>query len=225
VIAVEGRPENAAIGQTKHPYPTLRWIIGDVRDLPSLVTGPFDVVLCLGILYHLGARACFQFLEQIAALSPGVTVIDTHVSVRDSDVVTYQGLPYHGWFYTEYADASTRAVQARQSWASLENVRSFWPTRPSLVNAMRAAGFTSVYECHLPAINDMPADRSTFIAFRHPLITLVAQGASDPAIYGERLVETLPTPAVSAPPIALSLAQRVRRMFRRLNPASSRITP
>jgi hypothetical protein len=50
-------------------------------------------------------------------------------------------------------------------WASLDNDTSFWPTRPSLLNALQRGGFTSVLECRIPALA-LPRDRLIFAALR-----------------------------------------------------------
>ena len=52
----------------------------DVRNLSKNKYGEFDVVLCLGILYHLDVPDVFAFLEQIADVCRDIAVIDTRVA-------------------------------------------------------------------------------------------------------------------------------------------------
>ena len=50
--------------------------------------------------------------------------------------------------------------------ASLDNERNFWLSRPSIYNLLRHVGFTSVYECHIPAEPNKPTYRITFVAIK-----------------------------------------------------------
>ena len=54
---------------------------GDVRDLDRERDGGFDVVLCLGILYHLPAEDVYPFLARVASVCDGFTVIETNISL------------------------------------------------------------------------------------------------------------------------------------------------
>ena len=50
--------------------------------------------------------------------------------------------------------------------ASLDNERNFWLSRASIYNLLRNVGFTSVYECHIPAESKKPGDKFTFVAIK-----------------------------------------------------------
>jgi hypothetical protein len=52
------------------------------------------------------------------------------------------------------------------AWASLDNERSFWFTRPSLFNLLTRVGFTSVYTCQTPAFPGQTLDRDTLVAVK-----------------------------------------------------------
>jgi SAM-dependent methyltransferase len=54
-----------------------RFALGDVFDV-ELDEAPFDVVLCLGLLYHVSKP--FELMERIAAWSDDLVVIDTTLS-------------------------------------------------------------------------------------------------------------------------------------------------
>ncbi|MCR4316543.1 MAG: class I SAM-dependent methyltransferase [Planctomycetes bacterium] len=63
-----------------------RFIIGDVdSELEKLSARDFDLVLVLGILYHL--RSPFSTLARIAALSPERIIIDTAISMSSAPVI------------------------------------------------------------------------------------------------------------------------------------------
>ena len=96
--------------------------------------------------YHLDAPDCFKLLETIAEVCSGAAIIDTHVSFRRDEAVTYKGHRYAGWRYREYLREPTPGEMEDRKWASIGNLRSFWPTKPSLINAIADAGinqFTS----------------------------------------------------------------------------------
>jgi len=139
---------------------------GDVRSLRVERHGRFDVVLCLGILYHLEAPDVFHFVENIAAVCSGFAVIDTHVGLRGHDTRIHAGHEYRGFTFQEHAPASGAQERLRSLWASLDNPTSFWPTRPSLLNLLARSGFTSVLECQVPAEPEKPSDRLTLLAFK-----------------------------------------------------------
>jgi hypothetical protein len=48
----------------------------------------------------------------------------------------------------------------------LDNNENFWLTRATLYNALSHAGFTTAYECHVPAEPHKPADRITVVAIK-----------------------------------------------------------
>src|SRR5262245_7380824 len=62
VVAIEGRAINAAkirFAREVLELPNLEVVSGDVRHLRRERHGEFDIVLCLGILYHLDVPDCF----------------------------------------------------------------------------------------------------------------------------------------------------------------------
>jgi len=168
-VGIEGREVSVtkarfaaeALGITSAEF-----LLGDVRSLSVERHGRFDVVLCLGILYHLEAPDVFHFVENIAAVCSGLAVIDTHVGLRGHDTRIHAGHEYRGFTFQEHAPASRAQERLRSLWASLDNPTSFWPTRPSLLNLLARSGFTSVLECQVPAEPEKPSDRLTLLAFK-----------------------------------------------------------
>jgi SAM-dependent methyltransferase len=104
------------------------WIQGDVRDFE--VEG-FDLVLCLGLFYHLTLDDQLRLLDRCAGTP---LLLDTHVATRPrpelSDEVVEKG--YAGRWYAEVADTNM------SSWG---NPRSFWPTPESLYRMLHERGF------------------------------------------------------------------------------------
>ena len=58
----------------------------DVRDAFVVAHGRFDVVLCLGILYHLDQPDVFRFLARLGELCDGLLILDTHVALTDAEL-------------------------------------------------------------------------------------------------------------------------------------------
>jgi hypothetical protein len=166
VTAIEGREINIKAAKERFPsdkYKNLEFIQDDVRNLSSAKYGKFDVVLCLGILYHLDTPDCFKLIKSIADVCTDFAIIDTHIGIND-ERVTFEGHNYFGWKYSEYAYVPTNEIQENSRWASINNTKSFWLTKPSLINALINGGFSTVYECQYPAWNDMPGNRIALVA-------------------------------------------------------------
>jgi hypothetical protein len=110
----------------------VRWVKSDVRDVDL---ADFDVVLCLGLFYHLTVD---DQLDLLARASGRLLILDTHLDHGDhqhelSDrVTTTEG--YEGRLYQE-----PRALTS--AW---RNTESFWPTLESFHRMLREAGYTSV---------------------------------------------------------------------------------
>lgn len=168
VVALEAREANiekARFAKEVLALENLEIVQDDVRNLSQEKYGYFDVVLCLGILYHLDVPDVFSFLERIAEVCQDFVLIDTHVGVPEKSYL-YQGRNYWGSSFQEHDVKATPEMKSKRLWASLDNPESFWFTRPSLYNLLSHIGFTSVYECHIPPEPDKPLDRLTLLAMR-----------------------------------------------------------
>jgi len=169
VVGIEGREANLAkarFAKEVLALENLEFVQDDVRNLSKAKYGQFDVVLCLGILYHLDAPDVLAFLEQMADVCRDFALIDTHVSLVPEKSFLHRGRKYWGRAYQEHAAGSPPQERTGRLWASLDNPESFWLTRPSLYNALSHAGFTTVYECHMPPESEKPLDRVTLLAMR-----------------------------------------------------------
>jgi SAM-dependent methyltransferase len=168
VVAIEGREANAAKARLAAEVlglDNLEIRREDVRGLSAESHGSFDVVLCLGLLYHLDQDDLFGFIDRLAEVCTSVLILDTHVGLRPRHRYRHGGHEYRGVTFVEHSPEASAAQRQRSLWASLDNEESFWPTRASLLNALQRAGFSSVLECGVPPMS-APRDRFTFAAMR-----------------------------------------------------------
>ncbi len=169
VVGIEGREANiqkARFAQEALGLKRLTFVQDDVRNLSPEKYGEFDVVLCLGILYHLDAPDVFQFVERIGSVCRKIAVIDTFVGVKDLAPQNYRNHRYGGRFMHEHKPTASVEERLQDKWASLDNPRSFWITRPSLYNLITVSGFTSAYDCQMPFEVHKPSDRLTVVAVK-----------------------------------------------------------
>lgn len=112
------------------------WVHKDVREAD--LSG-YDVILCLGLFYHLTLADQLSLLER-ASGTP--MIVDTHVANGRSrthahsltDLVTVDG--YDGQFFREKGPASPTA-----SWG---NEESFWPSPRAFYRMLGENGYRSV---------------------------------------------------------------------------------
>jgi len=115
----------------------ITWIKQDVREFD--LTG-FDLVLCLGLWYHLTVDDQMSLLIKMARNGSPV-VIDTHVATDNptfklSDPVVQNG--YTGRLYNE------KGWKTRLT-ASWNNTESFWPTEDEFYRMLAEHGFPVVF--------------------------------------------------------------------------------
>jgi 2-polyprenyl-3-methyl-5-hydroxy-6-metoxy-1,4-benzoquinol methylase len=169
VVGIEGREANvekARFSKRVLSLDNLEFVQDDVRHLSRERYGVFDVVLCLGILYHLDAADILPFLESISHVCRGFALIDTHVSLKPEKSYEFGGKIYWGRTFFEHDARSAPEEKEKARWASLDNPRSFWLTRPSLYNLLSHVGFTSAHECYIPEESNKPPDRITVLAVK-----------------------------------------------------------
>jgi SAM-dependent methyltransferase len=217
VVALEAREPNiekARFAKAALALDKLELVQDDVRNLSRERYGGFDVVLALGILYHLDAPAVFIFLERLAEVCDWLCVLDTHVTDSATESFEHAGHRYRG---SSYAEPDTSDALAKETlWASVDNPRSVVLTRHSLFNALAHAGFTTAFECKLPPILEEP-DWGTFVAVkgrREPL-------ASAPLLNSQPwadLPDAEPPPRPVHRRLAARLPQPVKHVLRTVLP-------
>ncbi|HEX5326527.1 MAG TPA: class I SAM-dependent methyltransferase [Acetobacteraceae bacterium] len=168
-VGIEGREANiekARLSKRVLGLDNLELIQGDIRDLSRERNGSFDVVLCLGVLYHLNAPDVFAFVESIAEVCTGIAVFDTYVSLGPKRSYDYKGKQYWGRDIREHPETLDSSGKLAKLWSSLDNVHSTWITKRTLVKLLLRFGFTSVYECYVPLEIGKPRDRVTIVAIK-----------------------------------------------------------
>ncbi len=163
VVGMEARADNVAkcrLLADHFAQPKLTFLQGDVKEFRRETHGLFDVVLGLGILYHLDDPV--GWLGRVAAATRAVLYLDTHfappggadlgaleegiagrlgpLETRSDDGWDYDGR----WFHEYDAEAQRDAMP----WASWSNPDSFWLSKRSLLRAVHRAGFDAVIEQH-----------------------------------------------------------------------------
>ena len=184
VVAIEGRRANiekARFAKEALELSNLELFQDDVRNLTKERYGVFDVVLCMGILYHLDVPDAFSFVEAIGEVCQKFTIFDTEVSISGEKSYSYGGKLYWGIHRMEHKATSTLEERANALWASLDNPTSFCLTRASLFNLLSHVGFTSVCECHIPRV-----------VKSFGRIILLAMKGQPQAVVSSPLVNTLP---------------------------------
>jgi SAM-dependent methyltransferase len=228
VVAIEGREANLEkirFAKEVLELDRLELRLEDVRTLDRERHGEFDVVLCLGLLYHLDAPDLFLLLERMRDVCRLATVIETRIHRYPMARREYEGRPYWGVVGIE-PPAGTAPLSSTTLWSSIGNPKSFELTRASLCNALSDVGYSSVVECHMPPyLTDEP--RGTFVAFRGPRRSVLTTPALNERP-DDRLAET-PTPVSVAflryPAYRFTrdlIPQPIRRLLKRLFAAASR---
>jgi predicted RNA methylase len=170
VVGIEGRQahvEKAKFVKEALALRDLEIFQDDVRNLSRDRYGSFDVVLCLGILYHLDVPDVFEFLESIGEVCKHVAIFDTRVASGPTLEYTYKGTKYWGHRINEGHKATDSSEEKiKRYWASLDNLTSFHLSRTSLYCMLGRVGFTSVYECYIPPEPAKPMDRVTLVAIK-----------------------------------------------------------
>lgn len=153
VLGIEGREawlEQARRAQQNASLTNVQFVRDDVRNLSRERYGEFDIVLCLGILYHLDAPDVFEFVETIAEVCRDFAVIETKFAAAPVLSHVWQGNRYWGMSTCEHPPGAALDHKLKNLGASLDNENSFEFTRYSLCNILRHVGFTSVYDCLNP---------------------------------------------------------------------------
>jgi SAM-dependent methyltransferase len=173
VLGIDARSLNIekAMLLKEHFYlPNLWFVQADVKDFSIERFGRFDVVLALGILYHLDDPV--PWLAKVVGATRSVLVVDSHFAPADDhslqkvgphvatpgplETVRQNGHDYEGRWTYEFAPGTDPEPRL---WSSHSNYRSFWLTKQSLLQAMTHSGCDLVFEQH-----DYSAERHDWFA-------------------------------------------------------------
>jgi len=105
VTGVDGRQENAAEAQRRHPR--LKFDAANAEDLAVSRLGTFDLVVCFGLLYHL--ENPFRVIRHLHAVTEKLLLIETMcipdgspvMELLDEGVAEDQGLSYVAFYPSE----------------------------------------------------------------------------------------------------------------------------
>jgi SAM-dependent methyltransferase len=162
MLGIEARRKNlekAQLLKVHFETTNLEFLCDDVKNFSRERFGMFDIVLALGILYHLDQPVAW--LRQIAEATSGVLVVESHFAPSDEsslsqidprlsqlgpiEKVEIGRETYEGRWFFEYGEKADREAQL---WASYSNRSSFWLTKESLLRALTHSGFDLVLEQH-----------------------------------------------------------------------------
>ena len=166
VVGIEGRDsalDRARFVKDALGLERLTFHCDDVRNLSEARYGRFDVVLCLGLLYHLDEKSVLDLLGNIAGVCDRMSIVHTHIGIAPVVSCAWHGQTYWGRHFLEHLKGEDKESAG---WASLDNDTSFWITRASLCNALMDVGFTSVTETRIPYIPWQPDDHLSLVAMR-----------------------------------------------------------
>ena len=147
VVGVDIREQNIrrAVLVRDHlgvPADRLDLIVGSAYDLQPAELGTFDVVLCIGLIYHL--ENPIGALRASRALCRGLCVVETQVTRHNAPIV-------HGWGRPDEYEITEGSWAAKYEpdqdanpLASFGGIVSLIPNIAALDDAMHAAGFASV---------------------------------------------------------------------------------
>jgi len=168
-VGIEGREANiekAKFVKEVLSLDNLQLFQDDVRNLSAEKYGHFDVVLCLGILYHLDKPDVFAFVERLGEVCRKVCIVDTRITLHPNMQVAYKNRTYSGRKGDEHGATDSNESKLARLWASLDNVDNFYLSRATVCNALSHVGFTTVHQCNIPAEPDKPADRIAFVGMK-----------------------------------------------------------
>lgn len=168
-VGIEGRDANLEKGEFSKDtlqIKNISFLKDDVRNLSEEKYGRFDIILCLGLLYHLDGASAFHLLAKMYDMCDKFLVIDTHIALKNDEKLEYRGVRYFGTYTKEFKKGISREKKLKRVWNALDNEKSFLFSKKSLLRALNIIGFTSIYECQVPFEYIKPEDRLTLIAIK-----------------------------------------------------------
>jgi SAM-dependent methyltransferase len=152
VLGLEVRDANIAACRYVKDHvnlPNLRFVQDDAWNVAK--HGPFHVVFCCGLFYHIDRPV--EFLRLLATITEKMLILQTHFATGKpnpqfqlSEQIEKDPEGYHGRWLMEFPDDAAFAQRDAARWASWDNRRSFWLRRPDLLQAIVDAGFDACFE-------------------------------------------------------------------------------
>ncbi|MCF7825768.1 MAG: class I SAM-dependent methyltransferase [Candidatus Marinimicrobia bacterium] len=175
VTSIEGRESNLVKGKfvaDKLNLSNIKFFEDDVTNIKPETYGQFDIILCLGILYHINKDKYLAFLKNITASCNDILIIDTFISLRGGEILEHDGHAYDGTTWREFEEFSSPQEKEDNKHASLNDNLSYSMTKESLVAYLDYLGYSSVCEMHLPAQPNSPKDRITLLCKKGSPVSL-----------------------------------------------------
>ena len=138
-LGIEGREANiekARFAKEILSLDNLDLVRDDVRNLSAEKYGHFDVVLCLGLLYHLDVPDVFSFVDRLGEVCRKICIVDTRISLHPKTQYVYKNKTYFGTRGEEHDVKESNEAKLSKLWASLDNNENFWLSRATLYNAL-----------------------------------------------------------------------------------------
>lgn len=200
VVGIEGRPENTAKAEFARQtlgLDNIRFETADIRGFDPAAFEPFDLILCLGLLYHLEFADVATLLPKLrsALADRGALFIDTLYSGLDSrpEPFEYESKRYRGRNYREHAPGtssdemvagskyrSRREMLAGGRYSSIENEFASLIEKSSLASLLGNSGFRNVWEVWEPSWNyGQRSRRVTLACTDRPRVTMHAAPGMD----------------------------------------------
>ena len=135
VTAVDARTDRVP---SKEDLDPIKFVQGDIRNFD--LQG-FDLIVILGLLYHLEIPDQLNLLKRSRGAS--TVVVDTQVHIPDL-VCTPEPERFNDLHLTTDGYEGVEFTEARNPMAAFGNMKSFWHTENSILNLFDAAGFRAV---------------------------------------------------------------------------------
>jgi hypothetical protein len=174
VVGIEGRKiyvSRANFVREALSVPSVRFELGDVREISRERYGEFDFTINSGILHHLGQDDFYPFLASLAEVTRDTMFLYTHVSTPEAvENFRLRGPvmaadKYEGYLLQEHAEDATPEEREAQVRASLDNTYSFWATEEALVAALKKVGFGLVAKILEPHVFGSYHNRNLRVIF------------------------------------------------------------
>ncbi len=183
VTGMDGRAQNAAEAQRR--FPDSSFLALNIEELHAESFGPFDLVICLGLLYHL--ENPFRAIRNLHRMTRKILVLESMcipgpglaMDLREEGVGEDQGLNYV----------------------------AFYPSEACLTKMLYRAGFPAVYR-----FDPMPAhDHFRETAASHRCRTMLAAAHAE---LQSAFLKGMPEPANSADPWITPVARFLEPVYR-----------
>jgi len=186
VVGVDGRKDNVREAQARHPQVPFEH--GNLEDPAILSRGPFDLVFCFGLIYHL--ENPLLAIRHLRLLTSKALLIESMCAPGDQPWMFLREEPH-------LEDQSLTYL-------------AFYPTESCLVKMLYRCGFSTV---HRPSIlPDHDDFRETSDHFRRRTVLLASPALVNfPGTFPQFVTHEPSDPWCKEPPATIRFARRLRK--------------